>query len=112
VQHTSAAERWLQETEDLEPGWRESAGLPTAVRMVARALKRALNPETANDLNSVPRLSVRARSGRWLTLYGSLAEPSSNGTSETVIVIEPAKPEEVAWLNIAAVGSTGRCNTG
>jgi hypothetical protein len=35
VQHTCAAERWLQELEDLRPGLREGADLPTAVRMIA-----------------------------------------------------------------------------
>jgi len=104
VQHTAPAERWLRELEDLEPGWQEGAGLPTAVRMVARALKRALSPETDKDLNSAPCLRVRARSGRWLTLYGSLTEPTSDGPCGTVIVIEPTKPEEVAWLNVAAYG--------
>ena len=102
VQHTSAAEHWLQEIEDLEPGWQEGVGLPTAVRMVACALKRALSPETDKDLNNAPCLRVRARSGRWLTLYGSLSEPTSYSPGETVIVIQPAKPEEVAWLNVAA----------
>ncbi len=102
VQHTPAAEHWLQEIEDLEPGWREGAGLLTAVRMVASALKRALSSETDKDLNSSPCLRVRARSGRWLTLYGSLSEPTSYSPGETVIVIQPAKPEEVAWLNVAA----------
>ena len=108
TQHTWAAKRWLRELEDLGPGWREGAGLPTAVRMVAGALKRALKPETDKDLNSVPRLRVRARSGRWLALYGSLAEPASDGPGETVIVIEPAKPEEVTWLNVAAYGLSPR----
>ena len=108
MQHTAAAERWLREIDDLEPGWRESAGLPTAVRMVARALKRVLSPETDNDLNAVPRLSLRTRSGRWLTLYGSLTEPTSDGPGQVVIVIEPTKPEEVAWLNVAAYGLSSR----
>src|SRR5215204_88234 len=108
VQHTPAAEHWLQEIEDLEPGWREGAGLPTTVRMVARALKRALSPETDRDLNNVPCLRVRARSGRWLTLYGSLSEPTSYSPGETVIVIQPAKPEEVAWLNVAAYALSPR----
>jgi hypothetical protein len=64
VQHTCAAEHWLRELGDLRSDWWEGAGLPAAVRMVAGALKRALNPETGKDLISVPRLRVRARSGR------------------------------------------------
>jgi DNA-binding NarL/FixJ family response regulator len=91
----------LQELEVLRPGLREGADLPTGPDD-SSALKRALRPESDRDLNSVLRLRVRARSGRWLTLYGSLAESVSNELGETVIVIEPAKPEEVAWMNIAA----------
>ncbi len=69
---------------------------------LALALKQALSPETAKDLDKAPRLRVRARSGRWLTLYGSLSEPTSYSPGETVIVVQPSKPEEVAWLNVAA----------
>ncbi len=107
VSHTPSAERWLGELEDLHPAWREG-GLPIAIRMVAGALNRALNPQTERDSNLVPRLRTRARSGRWLALYGSLTEPSFERPSETVIVIEPAKPEEVAWLNVAAYGLSPR----
>lgn len=76
--------------------------------MVVLALRRALSPENDRNLNAVPRLRVRASSGRWLTLYGALTEPSGNYFSETVIVIEPSKPEEVAWMNVAAYGLTTR----
>ena len=107
VSHTPSAERWLRDLEDLHPAWREN-GPPIAVRMVSNALKRALNPGSARDLGLVPRLRVRARSGRWLALYGSLTEPSLDRPSETVIVIEAAKPEEVAWLNVAAHGLSPR----
>ncbi len=109
TKYTGAAERWLRELEDLGPGWWEGAGtLPVAVRMVATALRRALKPESDRDLDSVPRLRVRARSGRWLTLYGSLTGPDSRGSSEIVIVVEPSKPEEVAWLNVSAYNLSSR----
>ncbi|MDQ4107107.1 MAG: GAF domain-containing protein, partial [Actinomycetota bacterium] len=108
AQHTPAAERWLHQLEDQRSDWREWDNLPSAVRMVAFALRRALSPENDRDLNAIPRLRTRARSGRWLTLYGSLTEASSNYFSETVIVIEPSKPEEVAWMNVAACGLTTR----
>ncbi len=108
TQHTRAAEHWLRELEDLGPRWREGIGLPAAVRMVSATLRRALKPETDRDLNGAPRLRVRARSGRWMTLHGSLTEPASDGPQETVIVIEPAKPEEVAWLNVASYGLSPR----
>ena len=51
---------------------------------------------------------VRARSGRWLTLQASLSEPHTNGSSETVIVLEPPGPKEMLWLNTASYGLTAR----
>jgi hypothetical protein len=81
---------------------------PVPVRMVAGDLSRALNPHPEGDVNLIPRLRTRARSGQWLALHGSLTEPSLDSPSETVIVIGPAKPEEVAWLNVAASGLSPR----
>ena len=107
VSHTPSAERWLRDLEDLHPGWRKG-NLPITVRMVSGALRRALSPQSDRDLNLIPRLRVRAHSGRWLALYGSLTEPSDERPSETVIVIQPAKPEEVAWMNVAAYGLSAR----
>jgi DNA-binding CsgD family transcriptional regulator len=107
VSHTPSAERWLRDLEDLHPAWWED-GFPIAVRMVAGALNRALNPQSERDSNLVPRLRTRARSGQWLALYGSLTESSLGRPSETVIVIGPAKPEDVAWLNVAAYGLSPR----
>jgi DNA-binding CsgD family transcriptional regulator len=108
AQHTRAAERWLRELEDLGPGWREGVGLPPAVRMVAGALQRALEPDSDRDLERAPRLRVRTRAGRWLTLHGSLTEPAPDQPGGTVIVIEPSKAEEVVWLNVAAYGLSSR----
>jgi DNA-binding CsgD family transcriptional regulator len=61
------------------------------------------------DLASVPRLCVRTRSGRWLTLHASASEsrhPSS--PAEIVIVIEPAGFKQMAWLHTAAYGLSPR----
>jgi DNA-binding CsgD family transcriptional regulator len=70
--------------------------------MVAGALRRALGAKSDGDLNLVPRVRVRGRSGRWLTLYGSLTEPADNRPSETVVIVEPTRAEDVAWLNVAS----------
>ena len=107
VSHTSSAEHWLCDLEDLDPHWRHE-NIPMAVRMVSGALRHALAPGSDNDHNLIPRVRVRGRSGRWLALYGSLTEPSGDRPGETVIVIGPAKPEEVAWLNVAACGLSPR----
>jgi DNA-binding CsgD family transcriptional regulator len=107
VSHTPSAEQWLGDLQDLHPSWRDD-GLPITVRMVFGALKHALDPESDRDLNLIPRVRVRGRSGRWLALHGSLAEPSGERPAETVIVIGPAKAEEVAWLSVAAYGLSPR----
>lgn len=108
VQRTRAAERWLREIGDLGTGWLDGDGLPAAVYAVVGSLRRALKPETAKDLTSVPRLHVRARSGRWLRLQADLTEPTSTHSSEIVVVIEPAGPKEMGWLHTAAYGLTSR----
>jgi len=102
VQHNAAAERRLQELGDLGARWREGEGLPAPIWTVLGALKRALKPETARDLNSSPHLRVRARSGRWLTLQASRTESSPGRPSESVVVIAPAGPKEV--LRLSAIG--------
>jgi len=107
VSHTPAAEHWLWDLEDLDPLWRDQR-LPMMVRMVSGALRHALAPGSDKDHNLIPRVRVRGRSGRWLALYGSLTEPSDDRPGETVIVIGPARPEEVAWLNVAAYGLSPR----
>jgi DNA-binding CsgD family transcriptional regulator len=108
VQHTWAAERWLQELEDLGRSWQEGEGLPSAVWSVVGALHRALSPGSDRDQNGVPRLLVRTRSGRWLALQGARTEPRPDRRSETMIVIEPAGAHEVAWLRTSAYGLTER----
>ncbi len=108
VQHTPAAERWLRDLEDLGPGWREWYGLPRALHTVFLLLRRALSPECDRDEESVPSLRARARSGRWLTLYGSLSEATPERRAETVIIIEPTKPEELLPFSMSAYGLSSR----
>jgi DNA-binding CsgD family transcriptional regulator len=118
LHYTAAAERWLHELEeDSDSGWwdgrgpaawREGKGLPAAVWTMMGTLRRALKPETDRGLNGVPHLCVRARSGRWLTLHGSLSEPAPDRRGEMVIVIEPSGPREVTWLRATAYGLSPR----
>src|SRR5918994_3915067 len=97
--YTPAAERLLSEVENLRPGW-ERDGVPLPITMAAGALKRALDPVMDADQNLVPRVRIRGRSGRWLTLHASLTETTPGRQSETVVVISPSEPEEVARLNV------------
>jgi DNA-binding CsgD family transcriptional regulator len=108
VQYTGAAERRLGELGDLGPRWRDGEGLPAAILSMTGALRRALGPGRAQEGSSVPRLLVRARSGRWLVLHGAWTEPGSDRGSETMIVVEPASPREVAWLKTSAYSLTKR----
>ena len=108
VQHTPAAERWLRDLEDLGPGWREWDNLPRAVRTIVLSLRRALSPERDRDGESVPSLRARARSGRWLTLYGTLTETTPERRAETVIIMEPTKPEELLPFSMTAYGLSPR----
>jgi DNA-binding CsgD family transcriptional regulator len=107
LSYTPAAERLLSEIENLSPAWQRN-GVPIPVRMVVGALKLALNPGSDRDLDLVPKVRLRARSGRWMTLHASLTEPASERPSETVVVIAASKPEEVAWLNVASYDLTPR----
>lgn len=107
LSYTPSAERLLSEVEDLPPAWHQG-GAPVPVRMAAGALKRTLNPASDGDLNLVPRVRLRGRSGRWLTLHASLTEPTPVRPCETVVVIAPSEPEEVARLTVASYGLTPR----
>jgi DNA-binding CsgD family transcriptional regulator len=107
LSYTADAERLLSEVEELRPGW-DRKGAPVPVGMAAGALKRALNPSSEADQDLVPRVRVRGRSGRWLTLHASHTEPTPGRPSETVVVISPSGPAEVARLNAASYGITPR----
>jgi DNA-binding CsgD family transcriptional regulator len=103
VQYTASAERWLRELGDLGPGWQDGQGLPPPVWLAIGALRHALNPTTERDLASTPRVVTQARTGRWLHLQAALAEsPQDEGAGDMVIVVEPAGPQELAWLHTAA----------
>jgi DNA-binding CsgD family transcriptional regulator len=108
VEHTQAAKRYLEELGDLGPGWREGEGLPVALWMVVGALRRALEPRTDRDRARVPCLCVKAHSGRWLTLHGALTESTPGSSSQKMIIIEPTRPKQIAWLKTAAYGLSAR----
>jgi DNA-binding CsgD family transcriptional regulator len=108
VQHTETAERWLRDLADLGDGWLEGEGLPAPVWMVVGALRKALKPETDRDTNGVPSVRVQTRSGRWLTFHGARTEPRPGRGDETMVIIEPSRPQELAWLRASAYGLSER----
>lgn len=107
LSYTPAAESLLADVEDLSPAWSEGR-LPLTIQMAIGALKRALDPASDKDLTLVPKVRLRGRSGRWLTLHASLTESTPGRMSETVVVISPSEPEEVAQLSVASFGLTAR----
>jgi DNA-binding CsgD family transcriptional regulator len=108
VQHTESAERWLRDLGDLGADWLEGKGLPAPVWMVAGALRKALKPETDRDANGVPSVRIQTRSGRWLTFHGARTEPRPGRAGETMVIIEPSRPQELAWLRASAYGLSER----
>jgi DNA-binding CsgD family transcriptional regulator/GAF domain-containing protein len=93
---------FLADLGPLDAGWRAGHRLPVALQVVLGSLERAVAPLSEQDRRRVPRLRLRTRSGRWLTLDASLTEPSAERPSERVVVIGPAQAEEVAWLTVTA----------
>jgi ATP/maltotriose-dependent transcriptional regulator MalT len=108
VQYTASAERWLRELGDLGPGWQEGWGLPAVVWLAVGALRHALKPLTERDIARVPRIVTQTSTGRWLHLQAALAESRDGAAGDTVIVIEPVSPHELAWLRSAAYGLSSR----
>jgi DNA-binding CsgD family transcriptional regulator len=108
AQYTHAAERYLRELDDLGPDWLAGRGLPAAVWVAVGALQRALAPETERDFQSTPRLCVQTRAGRWLTVHGAQTLSDGGHRGETMLIIEPSQPRELAWLRASAYGLTER----
>jgi DNA-binding CsgD family transcriptional regulator len=108
TQHTQAAERYLHELDDLGSDWRDGRGLPAPVWIAVGALRSALAPETERDLQSAARICVQTRAGRWLTLHGARTLSDGGRQGETVVIIEPSRPRELAWLRASAYGLSER----
>jgi DNA-binding CsgD family transcriptional regulator len=86
---TPAAAAWL--------GDLESELLPPALLSVAAAARGGV---------SSARVRVRAASGHWFVLQGSLLDESGDG--QVAVVVTPARPVEVAPLLVSAYGLTPR----
>jgi DNA-binding CsgD family transcriptional regulator len=108
VQYTEAAERWLRDLDDLGDGWLEGEGLPAPVWMVVGSLRKALRSENDRDTNGVPSVRVQARSGRWLTFHGARTNLQPGRRGETMVIVEPSRPQELAWLRVSAYGLSER----
>ena len=96
---TPAAERWLDEL------GRDSAlgGVPEVVRSVASAATQLDDNAASNGV--APRARLRTRSGSWLIVHGSRVRERDDNVA---IIIEEAKPSEIAPIVIEAYGLSER----
>jgi len=93
---TSNAERWLTELHDGSPG------LPDAIRSVVSYVRCMRDSDASQD--SMPRARVRGTSGRWLVIYASSTRATSTQVANTAVIIEEAKPSEIAPIIVQAYG--------
>jgi DNA-binding CsgD family transcriptional regulator len=97
---TANAERWLAELNDGSPG------LPNAIRSVVGYVDRLHDSDVSEE--SVPRARVRGASGRWLAIYASRTREGNSQSAHTAVIIEEAKPSEIAPLIVHAYGLSPR----
>jgi DNA-binding CsgD family transcriptional regulator len=103
VSATAAASAWFAELG--APG--DGARVPAEVRTAA-ALLTPPNATSGEPRLPVPRLRCRTRAGRWVVLHASWLEQSRAGSHQVAVIIEPAAPDEVATVIMAAYGLTER----
>jgi DNA-binding CsgD family transcriptional regulator len=95
---TAVAERWMS---DVAASAAQDAGeLPDIIYGVASRARRIGRGETGGEL---ARARVRTGSGHWLVLHGSLLD-----AGRTAIILEPARPPEIAPLIAEAYGLSQR----
>jgi DNA-binding CsgD family transcriptional regulator len=97
---TTNGERWLKELTDRSPG------LPDAVRSVVANVRRLHESDIPDD--RTPRARVRGTSGRWLAIYASRTRDTDSRLANTAVIIQEAKPSEIAPLIIGAYGLSPR----
>lgn len=108
ISATATARSLLAELGDDRASWSQGDDLPVAVQVVLGVLRRTLSPAANNDGDVIPQLQVRGHSGRWLSLHASGAEGSEGRAGDRIVVIAPARPQEVVWLGMSAYGLTPR----
>ena len=87
----------------------QQSAVPAEVSTAAALLRRHDDPAAARD-ETVPRLRVRTRAGRWAVMHASWLERAT-GDSQIAVIIEPATPTEVAEVIMLAYGLTERERT-
>ena len=104
VAATPLGERWVAELSDPPAG----NGLPPAIWAVVARLRALERGGAAGAPPALaPRVRLRTRGGRWLVAHASrLAGRGAAG--QTAVILEPARPAEVAPLLLRAYALTER----
>jgi DNA-binding CsgD family transcriptional regulator len=111
-----AADRWLDE---LGAGDRSGTRLPIVVHAVADRARQAASgdgpddddgpgPDRGGGGRGTARARVRTATGRWLVVRGSLLGDDTGAGSRIAVVLEAARPPEMAPLIADAYGLTAR----
>jgi DNA-binding CsgD family transcriptional regulator len=105
---TPNAERWLGELTDGFPRLPKagSSWLPEVVRSVVARARQLHGSDAPED--HMPRARVRGSSGRWLAIYASRTRETGSGSENTAVIIEEARPSEIAPLIMHAYGLSPR----
>jgi DNA-binding CsgD family transcriptional regulator len=99
---TPAAALLLDEVEDWAPG----NSLPMPVYAVVAKL-RALHSSVAQAADIIPRLRLRTRAGRWLTLHATWVAPQA-AAGQIAVIIEQATPDAIAPFVLQVYALTAR----
>lgn len=102
---TPAAECWLSEIADW-PGGSVAPQVIYAVATRLQAIERIERIERT-PVELAPRARIRTRNGQWLTLHASRLA-SAAPSDQIAVIIEPARPAEVASLILLAYALTER----
>jgi DNA-binding CsgD family transcriptional regulator len=105
VSVTANAAAWLEEMAD-SPA---RSVPPQAVLSVAATLLAQERGEAALD-TLTPRVRINTRAGRWLTLHALRLSNGEHG-GEIVVILEPARSEDMAPLLLSAYSLTERERT-
>jgi len=99
---TANAEQWLRELTDDFP----RLPVPEVIRSVVARVRQLHDSDVPHDL--IPRARVRGATGRWLVIYASRVRENGEQSANTAVIIEEAKPAEIAPLIIQAYGLSPR----
>ena len=91
-----AAARWMEE---LSPPGQPAAELPVGIRAVVAQTRRI----AAGDRSVLASARIRTRAGHWVVVRGSLSGPD-----QVVVLLEAARPAELAEVITDAYGFTER----